>query len=243
MHDSIVNPVKGKNSPDLGPVAVMLGSKTDLRFLCKLMNLSEDNFNNLLMSRLYVGDGGRTASFSLTGPLIGAPYAAIVLETLIAWGARKILFFGWCGAVSHNVKIGDIIIPTGAIIDEGTSKHYNADESGMALPSVQVLEKTKNILIKNGLPFHEGVVWSTDAIYRETCEKVEYFQKKDVLAVEMEISAIFTVGRYRNVEVGGILVVSDELSTFKLRSGFKEKRFKKNRRAVCEMISSLCCTL
>ena len=67
---------------------------------------------------------------------------------------------------------------------------------------------------------------------------MEYFQKKDVLAVEMETSAIFTVGRYRNVEVGGILVVSDELSTFKLQSGFKEKRFKKNRRAVCKMITT-----
>ena len=236
MHDSIVNPVKGKNSPDLGPVAFVIGSKTDLRFLCRLMNLNENNFNNLLMSKLYVGDDGHGTSFSLTGPLIGAPYAAIILETLIAWGARKILFFGWCGAISHNVKIGDIIIPTGAIIDDGTSKHYDADENSVALPSVQLVEKTRNALMENDLPFHEGTLWSTDAIYRETCEKVEYFQKKDVLAVEMETSAIFTVGRYRNVDVGGILVVSDELSTFKLQSGFKEKRFKKNRRAVCKII-------
>ncbi len=237
--DAIIKPVKGKNSPKLGPVAVMVSSEIDLRFLCGLMALNENDFRNLFLSRLYVGDSS-TKDFSLSGPLIGAPYATMLMESLIAWGARKIIFFGWCGAVSHRVKIGDIIVPTCAIIDEGTSKGYCADENSISRPSGPVLAKTKEVLTKSDLEFHEGIIWTTDAIYRETREKVEYFQAKDAIAVEMEMSALFTVGKYRNVEVGGIFVVSDELATFEWRPGFREKRFKKSRMAVCEVISSLC---
>ena len=240
--DGIVNPVKGKNSPNLGPVAVMVSTQADLSLFCSLTDLDEEKYRNLFVSRLYIGNTAETG-FAVVGPFVGAPYAAILLETLIAWGAEKIIFFGWCGAISHDVKIGDIIIPTGAIIDEGTSKHYHQEEDGVSRPSSYILKNTKETLTKAGLAFHEGIVWSTDAIYRESCEKVKYYQEKDVLAVEMELSALFTVGKFRNVQMGGILVVSDELSTLTWRPGFREQRFKENRMAVNIAIKALCHSL
>ena len=244
-HDAIINPVKRKNSPALGPVAVLVSGESDLFLLCRLLNLKEDNYLNLFMSRLYAGNGEIT-DFSVAGPLVGAPYAALILETIIAWGAKKIIFFGLCGSISDNVKIGDIIVPACSIIDEGTSCHYNGqwpnrveDKSSMAHSSGYIVKKTKDALIKKKQPFHEGIIWSTDAIYRETRGKIEYFQDKGALAVEMETSALFTIGKFRNVEVGAILVVSDELSTFKWKPGFREERFKKSCEVAGEVISSL----
>ncbi len=175
----------------------------------------------------------------MVGPFVGAPYAAMLLETIIAWGVERIIFFGWCGAISHDVKIGDIIIPTSATIDEGTSKHYHQVDD-ISRPSSYIQKNTKEALIKAGLCFHEGIVWSTDAIYRETCEKVKYYQQKDILAVEMELSALFTVAKFRNVQMGGILVVSDELSTLTWRPGFREQRFKESRMSVVKEIKALC---
>jgi len=236
--DEILTPVKGKNSPNLGPVAVMVSTQTDLSLFCSLTDLDEEKHRNLFVSRLYV-ENAAEAGFSVVGPFVGAPYAAMLLETLIAWGAEKIIFFGWCGAISHDVKIGDIIIPNGAIIDEGTSKHYHQEEDGVSRPSSYILKNTKEALTKAGLAFHEGIVWSTDAIYRETSEKVKYYQAKDILAVEMELSALFTVGKFRNVQMGGILVVSDELSTLKWQPGFKEQHFKESRKAVIEVIKEI----
>ncbi|MBW1644218.1 MAG: nucleoside phosphorylase [Deltaproteobacteria bacterium] len=236
--DEIVTPVKGKSSPNLGPVAVMVSTQADLSLFCNLTDLDEKKYRNLFVSRLYVSNTAE-AGFSVVGPFVGAPYAAMLLETLVAWGAEKIIFFGWCGAISHDVKIGDVIIPTGAIIDEGTSKHYHQEEDGVSRPSSYILKNTKEALIKAGLAFHEGVVWSTDAIYRETSEKVKYYQAKDILAVEMELSALFTVGKFRNVQMGGILVVSDELSTLKWQPGFKEQHFKESRKAVIEVIKEI----
>ncbi len=242
QNDSIVKPGKAENAPDLGPVAVMVSNQNDLDALRRQLDLGQDHVRNLFMSRLIVGNGLQK-DLAVTGPIIGAPYATMVLETLVAWGARKIIFFGWCGAVSKKVKIGDIIVATGAVIDEGTSRHYNANGHDLAYPSGQILEETKKALIENDLSFHEGLVWSTDAIFRETREKVEHFQQKGVLAVEMELSALFTVGRCRNVEVTGILVVSDEVATYKWHTGFKAKDFKKARRDVVEVISILCQTI
>ncbi len=237
--DAIVNPVRGKNSPNLGPVAIMVASQADLNILYSLMNLDKDKSKSLFVSRLYI-DNNTENIFSVVGPFMGAPYATMLLETLIAWGAEKIIFFGWCGSISSDVKIGDIIVPASAVIDEGTSKHYQEGDNGMVKPSVYITEKVKEALIKSDLAFHEGVVWSTDAIYRETREKVKYYQDEDVLAVEMEMSALFTVGKFRNVQVGGILAVSDELSTFKWRPGFRNEQFKKSRMTVCEVINDLC---
>ncbi|MEA3279243.1 MAG: nucleoside phosphorylase [Thermodesulfobacteriota bacterium] len=236
-HDAILNPATGKRSLNLGSNAVMVSSESDLQILCGMMNLKKDSFKKLLMSSLYVGSGDK--DITLTGPFIGAPYAVMLLETLIAWGARKILFLGWCGTISCDVKIGDIIIPDGAIVDEGTSKHYGKVDGSLVRPSGDISESIKEAVRKKGLSFHEGVIWSTDGIYRETREKVEHFQKKDALAVEMELSALFSVGRFREVEVGGILVVSDEISTFRHMAGFHEKVFRKSREAVCEVIADL----
>lgn len=233
-----MKPVKGRNSPDLGPAAIMVANELDLLCLCRRMAIG-DNFRSLFMSRVY-GVNRRFESVSVTGPFIGAPYAAMLLETLVVWGARKILFFGWCGSITHDVKIGDIIIPACAMIDEGTSVHYQKDRQTQAWASNPLNEKIKEALRRRGFFFHEGAVWSTDAIFRETREKVEYFRQNEALAVEMELSALYSVGRFLGVEVGAILVVSDELSTFKWRHGFRDERFKQSRQAVCEAISDLC---
>ena len=89
-HDAIITPEKGKHIPSLGPIAVMMSTQTDLLFLCRLMNIRREVFSSLLMSRLYVGEG-EYAGVSLIGPFIGAPYAVILLETLIARGVKKII--------------------------------------------------------------------------------------------------------------------------------------------------------
>ncbi len=235
--DAIVNPVKGKNSPDLAPAALMVANESDLLCICRRMALEDPC--SLFMSRVY-GGNHRSGSISVTGPFIGAPYAAMLLETLVAWGVRKVLFFGWCGSISREVEIGDMIVPAFAMIDEGTSIHYQKIRQAEVWATNHVNEKTREALRRRGFSFHEGAVWSTDAIFRETREKVEHFQQKNVLAVEMELSALYSVGRFRGIDIGAILVVSDELSTFKWRHGFRDERFKKSRQAVCEVINDLC---
>lgn len=219
----------------------MVATPVDLFYLCELLNFSKDRFRRLFISRLYLNPSS-SGGFSVTGPFIGAPYAAMLLETLIAWGARKIIFLGWCGAVSEEVRIGDIIVPTSAVIDEGTSRHYAAADSGSSAASSSMVSSITQALATNHINFHAGVVWSTDAVYRETREKVEQYQRAGVLAVEMEISALYSVAQFRCAALGAILVVSDELSSFSWRPGFKHDGFIQGRQTACRIIQELVCS-
>lgn len=233
---AIVNPEKGKNAPDTGPVALMVSNDADLKRLTGMRNLDPGPSRNILMSRLFcpVDTDNGTA---LIGPVIGAPYAVILFEHLIAWGVRRLLYFGWGGAIDPAVGIGDVVLASGAIVDEGTSPHYGGKEHTVVNASGGFTQKISKALDAGSLDYHHGLVWTTDAIFRETGEKLIKFQKAGALAVEMELSALFSVARFRGVEAAGILAVSDELASLKWQPGFGNKRFKQARRDVCKVLA------
>jgi len=236
---AIINPAPPSGGPPLPPFGVLAGSLPDLAAICGSLGVNKAGFRSFFTSRLYTEAGQR---FALAGPLIGAPYAVMLMETMIAWGAQTLLFFGWCGAISPEVQIGDIIVPTGALIDEGTSLHYRMKTGEMASAGKRITTAITRELARREMAHHTGAIWTTDGFFRETPEAVRHFQQQNALAVEMELSALFTVGKFRNIEIGAVLVVSDSLSDLSWKQGFKEKRFKTQRRAVCEVIKQLCRT-
>jgi purine-nucleoside phosphorylase len=240
MHkdDAIIHPRQQAVSYDLGPFAVMAATSPDLNTLQNLLWEGHTKAHPLAMSRLYPNT--EQCNVSLVGPMMGAPYAVYLMESLIAWGVRQVFFIGWCGAVSPDIHIGDIIVPDSAFIDEGTSTHYQEKSTIASTPSNEASSIIKKMLQTNHLPFHEGSIWCTDGFFRETPEKVTYFQNKGALAVEMEASALFTVGQFREVDVGALLIVSDELSSLSWQPGFKNTRFRDTRRAICEGLATLC---
>jgi len=235
---AIITPVRSRRTPQLGPVAALVGTKTDFEVLRRSLKPKGSGLRDLFTGHLFITDQTQ-GRFSIAGPLMGAPAAVMFLETLIAWGARKFVYFGWCGAIAPQIKIGDIIVPTGAVIDEGTSRHYHAGLHQTAVPSPGISNAIRQILNAHAHPFHDGLIWTTDAIFRETPAKVEFFQQQGALGVEMETSALFTVAHYHQVEMGCVLVVSDELASLKWQPGFKEERFKKSRAVIGDLIPML----
>lgn len=229
---AIVNPVRGKTPPATGSMAILAATESDLRLLARLAETPLVEQRKFYMSQLQIhADPHRR--FALAGPLVGAPYAAMLLDTLAVWGVDKILFVGWCGAISARVRAGDIIVPGNAMVDEGTSGHYCSPSCHVALPNRQLEHQARLALEHHQAPYHKGAIWTTDAIFRETVEKVKHYQAQGALAVEMELSAVFSVAGFRSVQAAGILVVSDELSDYQWRPGFKTPAFKKAREQVC----------
>jgi uridine phosphorylase len=169
---------------------------------------------------------------TVAGPVLGSPQAVLVLERLIALGSRTITVLGWCGSLQPRVRIGDWVLPTAARSEEGTSAHYPS-ASAIVVPEPTLARRLREFCEQCGHSFHVGPVWSTDAPLRETVAKVRAYGEEGVLAVEMEMSALFRVAGYRKVGLAGLLVVSDELFTLKWRSGFRSPLFKAScRRAV-----------
>lgn len=177
---------------------------------------------------------------SLAGPAVGAPQAVMVTEKLIALGVREILAVGWCGSLQRNTAIGDIVIPLGAVCEEGTSAHYPVGHPPPG-PSLELVAALRQALRIGGFTIHEGMVWTTDAPYRETAAKVAEYQRKGVLAVDMETSALFTLAAYRGIRLAVLLVVSDDLSTLKWIHGFGTSVFKECRARLAPLILATMC--
>jgi uridine phosphorylase len=160
----------------------------------------------------------------IAGPAIGSPCAALAMEKLIVLGAQSIILMGWCGAIDRNYTIGDIVVPSGAVCGEGTSRYYS-DET-RPRPSPAAIVGIKDLLDRERLPYLEGRIWSTDAPYRESRSYIQRLNVKDqVVGVDMEFSALCTVAAFRKINFGALLIVSDELWSSKWHPGFKNKHF------------------
>ena len=154
---------------------------------------------------------------SVTSTGIGGPSASIALEELVNIGAKTFIRVGTCGGIQTDVKGGDIVIATGAIRMEGTTKEYAPIE----FPAVANLDVINSLVqaAKNlGNDYHTGVVQCKDSFYGqhspekmpvnyELLNKWEAWKKMGCLASEMESAALFIVGSFLRVKVGSVFLV------------------------------------
>ena len=153
---------------------------------------------------------------SVTSTGIGGPSASIAMEELVKCGARTFIRVGTCGGMDINVKGGDLVIASGAIRFEGTSKEYAPIE----FPAVADIEIV-NALIKASkklqFNYHVGVVQCKDSFYGqhrpetlpnsfELINKWDAWVKLGTKASEMESAALFVVASYLGVRCGSVLL-------------------------------------
>lgn len=153
---------------------------------------------------------GEKVSVVSTG--IGGPSAAIAMEELIHLGADTFVRVGTCGGMALQVESDDVVIATGAIRMEGTSKEYAPIEFP-AVANYQVLSALVEGAKRLGKPWHAGVVECKDSFYGqhspetmpvayELLQKWDAWKKLGTLASEMESAALFTVAAARGVRCG-----------------------------------------
>jgi uridine phosphorylase len=144
-------------------------------------------------------------------PGVGGPVSAGLLEAAIACGCRAFVACGGCGVLEKDVAVGQLIVVSAAVRDEGTSYHYlpparevEADPRGV--------EALAALLAERGVPHRVGKTWTTSAPYRETLPKIEKRREEGCLTVEMEAAALMAVAQYRSVPFGQVLYAGDDLS-------------------------------
>jgi uridine phosphorylase len=190
---------------------------------------------------VYRGSAG-AGSVTICRTPFGAPGCVALAEELAAFGTKRIIFMGYCGSLQPRARAGDVICPTEAVREEGTSYHYLPPDVAVQ-PDQELLGVIRNCLERKKIPYHQGTIWTTDAIYRETKGKVKQYQEKGVLGVEMELAALFAFGMARQVAVGGLLVVADDLSAERWRPRFFALRLIKGvrqaRKAVKEIVQEM----
>jgi uridine phosphorylase len=149
---------------------------------------------------------------------VGAPAAVLVLEETVALGARACIFTGTCGALQEDMVHRELVLPTRAVRDEGTSFHY-APPARYSHPHPELAAALRDTLKDSGFRFREAPLWTTDAPYRETAEKIARLRSEGCAAVDMEGAALFSAGRFRNTPVAGLLTAHDSLASGEWRAG------------------------
>jgi len=235
--DGLIKPLRPPAGLEPGFSVLMVSHPADIAAIPKSLNLKAEVSHRVLMSRLYIlGD------LTVIGPFMGAPYAVALLENLIAWGAGEIIYYGWAGALSSVLGIGDVIIPACALVDEGTTRCYFNDNPAASFPDTGLQKMLQSRVDVSPAVIHRGPIWSTDGLFNETPEKIAHYQAQEALAVEMEASALFSVSGYRSIRIGCLLVISDDLSHGDWQPGFSEKRFKRTRHRICSLLPEILMT-
>lgn len=158
---------------------------------------------------------GEKVSVVSTG--IGGPSAAIAMEELAAIGADTFVRVGTCGGIRLDVKSGDLVVATGAIRMEGTSREY-APVEYPAVPNYEVLTALVDAAKKMGKKWYAGVVHCKDSFYGqhspermpvsyELEQKWQAWKRLGVLASEMESAALFVAADALNVRCGSVFHV------------------------------------
>ena len=158
---------------------------------------------------------GEKVSVVSTG--IGGPSTVIALEELVHIGADTFIRVGTSGGMNENVLSGDLVVATGAVRQEGTSREYAPIEYP-AVADFAVLNALYAAAKEQGFRVHTGVVQSKDSFYGEHSPetmpiegKLRYdwnaWIKCGALTSEMETAALFIAGVVRRVRVGAVLMV------------------------------------
>ncbi|HTN71258.1 MAG TPA: hypothetical protein VMO00_09220 [Methylomirabilota bacterium] len=191
----------------LGPYALIPGPKERSQKLLGTLQNPTKNFSFLDYEmhtgtidgkRVTVGNGGRFA-----------PDTGMTTEILCAAGAEFLIRIGSCGSLQDHVKIGDLVIVTGAIRGEGTTSYYVPKSfSTVAHPDiVSALQKAaENLKVR----YHLGWIFTTDALFQETPELIQELNEQNVSSIDMVTSTFLTIAQLRQKKAGAVLAVSDE---------------------------------
>lgn len=138
---------------------------------------------------------------------IGGPSAGIAIEELANLGVTTLIRIGSSGALQDHIHLGDLIIATGAVRDEGTSKAY-IDLSYPAVPDHELVSALSHACVQQDFPYHTGLIRSHDSFYTDREEEIDhYWSRKGILGSDMETSTLFVVGALRGLRTASILNV------------------------------------
>ncbi len=154
----------------------------------------------------YTGRAADGEPLTIQSTGMGGPSAAIVLQELIALGARRAIRVGTCGALDGGLELGEVLVAREALAADGTSRALGAGERVAA-------DRALTELLEGTAAAAGATVVSTDLFYeparRRTRERA--WRTAGAVAVEMEAATLFALGAQLGVPVGCALVVSDLL--------------------------------
>ena len=133
------------------------------------------------------------------------------IEELIALGVDKLVVVGGAGAMTEELEVGDVVVASAALRDDGVSGHYEPLGT-YSYPSDGLTRQLEIETSTAGLEVVSAPVWSMTAYFRQTPTRLETFRGDGCVAVCNEAAAAFSIGRYREVDVAAMFVIGDSIA-------------------------------
>lgn len=151
---------------------------------------------------------------SVQGTGMGIPSTAIYLHELIhAYGAKRIIRIGTCGALPATLYLDQQILATEAYTDSATHLLYYTGFDVPAKADAQLLQHARDMASQKQIPVIEGPIFSTDLFYHDDPHRYDPWTNSGVLAVEMETSILYALAKKNNIQALSLLSVSDNIIT------------------------------
>ncbi len=194
----------------LAPIVLLPGDPDRATLVAEQFLEGAERYNSYRHLYGYTGTyRGVRVSVQATG--MGSPSVAIVVEELVRLGAKTLVRIGTSGVVGAGIEPGDLIVATGSVPNEGTTRQYLGAEPYSAVPDFDVTAALAASARRVRAATHVGLIQTEDAFYATSAASVPPLAAKGVLALEMEASALFTLGKLRGARTGCILVASNRI--------------------------------
>lgn len=197
-------------SSDLADIVLLPGDPNRSKFI------AETFFEDPVLYNEYRGLLGYTGTYrgvpvSVQTTGMGCPSLAIVVEELIRLGAKTLIRVGTAGIIAAEVEPGDLIVATASVPMDGTTRMYLGGQPYAPAGDHQVNAALVASARSAGYRPHVGLIQTEDAFYATSPDDVPRLAERGVLAVEMEASALFLLGKLRKVRAGCALVASNRI--------------------------------
>lgn len=151
------------------------------------------------------------ADILITLGQVGCPACAGNLDLFNAMGITKVMFCGGGGVLDKDIEVGQLLVVDGAIRDEGFSYHY-IEPSRYIYTDPDVTQKIVTYMKENSISYIRGLTWTTDALFRETRERIARRKEEGAKIVEMEQAGCIAVSQFRGFAYGALIYGGDDVS-------------------------------
>jgi len=206
---------------DIGKYAIVPGPKERLDGFLKSIENPIKNFS-FMEYTMYTGDYAGTKITSINGGRFSAD-TAITTEILCNAQPKAMIRMGSCGALTEDIKIGELIVADNALRGDGVTPYYVDDPNFQPESDKALSDSIYEIACESGFKTHRGRTWSTDAILRETREHVGNAVEKGSIAVDMVTAVFLTICQQYKIPATAILAVSDHIITGEM--GFMDTNY------------------
>lgn len=203
----------GAKEGDIAPSVLLPGDPMRAKYVAENFLENVHCYNEVRGMYGFTGTyKGKPVSVQGTG--MGIPSISIyVNELLMFYGVENLIRIGSCCSMQEDIKIRDVILASGSSTNNGTNRLIFNGKDYAPLADFHLLRKAYDIAVEKGIDIKVGNILASDSFYNEDTEAWKLWAKFNVLAVEMESSALYTLAAKFRKKALSVLTVSDSIMT------------------------------